>query len=73
MLRRILVFGSKKSEATAVWRKLRNEHLDNLHSSQSIIRMIMSRRMRWVGHVARFRKIKMRLGYRWESQKKEDH
>jgi hypothetical protein len=35
------------------WRKLHNEELHNLYSSQSIIRMIKSRRMRWAGHVAR--------------------
>jgi hypothetical protein len=34
-------------------RKLHNEELHNLYSSPSIIRMINSRRMRWVGHVAR--------------------
>jgi hypothetical protein len=32
---------------------LHNEELRNLYSSQSIIRMIKSRRMRWAGHVAR--------------------
>jgi hypothetical protein len=32
--------------------KLHNEELRNLYSSQSIIRKIKSRRMRWVGHVA---------------------
>jgi hypothetical protein len=35
------------------WRKLHNEELHNLYSSPSIIRMIMSRRMRLAGHVAR--------------------
>jgi hypothetical protein len=37
------------------WRrveKLHNEKLHGLYSSPSIIRMIKSRRMRWVGHVA---------------------
>jgi hypothetical protein len=33
-------------------RKLHNEELHNLQSSPNIIRMIKSRRMRWVGHVA---------------------
>jgi hypothetical protein len=33
-------------------RKLYNEELHNLHSSPRVIRMIMPRRMRWVGHVA---------------------
>jgi hypothetical protein len=35
------------------WRKLLNEELHNLYSSQNIIRMIESRSMRWTGHVAR--------------------
>jgi hypothetical protein len=35
------------------WRKLHNEELHNMHSLPSIIRMIRSRRNRWVGHVAR--------------------
>jgi hypothetical protein len=38
---------------TGGWRKLHNEELHNLYSSPSIIRIIKSRRMRWVGHVAR--------------------
>jgi hypothetical protein len=32
---------------------LHNEELRDLYSSPSIIRIIKSRRMRWVGHVAR--------------------
>jgi hypothetical protein len=50
VLRRI--FGPKRNEVTGEWRKLHNEELHNLRSLQSIIRMIKSRRMRWVGHVA---------------------
>jgi hypothetical protein len=34
------------------WRRLHNEELHNLYSSPSIIRMIKSMKMRWVGHVA---------------------
>jgi hypothetical protein len=33
-------------------RKLHNEELHNLYSSPSVIRIIKSRRMRWLGHVA---------------------
>jgi hypothetical protein len=34
------------------WRKLHNEELHDLYSSQSIIRIIKARRMRWAEHVA---------------------
>jgi hypothetical protein len=50
-LRRI--FGPKGDGMTEGCRKLHNEELHNLYSSPSIIRIIKSRRMRWVGHVAR--------------------
>jgi hypothetical protein len=50
-LRRI--FGPKRDEVTGEWRKLHNEELHNLYSSPDIIRLVKSRRMRWVGHVAR--------------------
>jgi hypothetical protein len=54
VLRRI--FGQKRDEVTREWKKLHNEELRNLYSSSSIIRIIKSRRMRWVGHVARMGK-----------------
>jgi hypothetical protein len=54
-------------------RKLHNEELHNLYSSSSIIRMIKSRRMRWVRHVARMGRRGMHIVYWWESQKERDH
>jgi hypothetical protein len=51
VLRRI--FGLKRDEVTGEWRKLHNEELRDLYSSPSISRIIMARRMRWAGHVAR--------------------
>jgi hypothetical protein len=50
VLRRI--FGPRRDEVTADWRKLHNEELHNLYSSSNIIRIIKSRKMRWAGHVA---------------------
>jgi hypothetical protein len=51
MLRRI--FGPQRDEVVGGWRKLHNEELRDLYSSPIIIRIVMSKRMRWVGHVAR--------------------
>jgi hypothetical protein len=50
-LRRI--FGHKRDEVTAEWRKLRSGELHNLYSSPNIIKQINSRRMRWAGQMAR--------------------
>jgi hypothetical protein len=50
VLRRI--FGPKREEDGS-WRKLHNDELHSLYSSPNIVRVIKSRRMRWVGHVAR--------------------
>jgi hypothetical protein len=50
VLRRI--FGCKKDGVTGGWRQLHNEELYNLHSSSSIIILVMSRRLRLAGHVA---------------------
>jgi hypothetical protein len=38
-------------EVTGIWRKVHTEELHNLYSSLNI-KVIKSRKMRWVGHVA---------------------
>jgi len=47
------IFGPKRDEVTGEWRKLHNEELNDLYCSPIIVRVIKSRRMRWVGPVAR--------------------
>jgi hypothetical protein len=47
----LTIFGPKREEAVGGWRRLHNEELHILYSSQNI-RTIKSRRMRLVGHVA---------------------
>ena len=46
------IFGSERDEVTGGWRRLQNGELHDLYSSPNIIRVITSRRMSWVGHVA---------------------
>jgi hypothetical protein len=45
------IFGPKREEDRSC-RKLHNDELHSLYSSQNILRMIKSRRVRWAGHVA---------------------
>jgi hypothetical protein len=50
VLRRI--FGPKRDEVMGGGRKLHNEELCDLYSLPNIIKIMKSRRMRWVDHVA---------------------
>jgi hypothetical protein len=47
------IFSPTRDKVTGKWRRLHKEELCDLYSSQNIIRVIKSRRMRWAGHVAR--------------------
>jgi hypothetical protein len=47
------VFGPRRDEVTGEWRKVHNEELNDLYSLPNIVRVVKSRSMRWVGHVAR--------------------
>jgi hypothetical protein len=57
-LRRI--FGPKRAEIIGDWRKLHNEDPHNLYSSQNIVGIIKSRRMKWAGDVTH-------MGEKWNA------
>jgi hypothetical protein len=66
------IFGSKREEDGS-WRKLHNDELHNLYSSQNIVRVIISRRMRWAGHVARMGRVEVFTGFWLVGPKARDH
>jgi len=63
VLRRIFV--PRRDEVTGEWRRLHNEELNDLYSSPSILRVIKSRRMGWVGHVVRMGEERWCIGSWW--------
>ena len=58
------IFGPR-DEVTGEWRRLHNEELNDLYSSPNNVRVIKSRRMRWVGHVARMGEERGCIGSWW--------
>ena len=45
------IFGCKRDE-NGKWRRLHNEVIHSLYHSSNIVRVVKSRRLRWVGHIA---------------------
>jgi hypothetical protein len=71
VLRRI--FGSRRDEVTRDWRKLHIEELNDLYSSAYIIRVIISRRMRWAGNVASMGESSGIYRFWWGNLRERDH
>jgi len=69
VLRRI--FGPGRDEVTGEWRRLHNKELNDLYCSTNIVRVIISRRMRWAGHVARMGEERRCTGLAGETGGKE--
>ena len=67
------VFGPKGDEVTGKLRKLHNEEFSDLYSLPNILRVVKSRRMRWVGHVARNGAAEVHTGFLWIDLMERDH
>jgi len=57
------MFGPKTEEVRGHWRRLHRDGLYAIYSSPNIIRVINSRSMIWVGHVARMGRGEVRIGF----------
>jgi hypothetical protein len=66
------IFGPEREE-DGWWRKLHNDELHSLYSSPNIVRVVKSRRVRWVGHVARMGERGVFTGFWLEGPKARDH
>ena len=71
MLRRI--FGPKRDKVTGEWRKVHNEELYDLYSSPNIVWVIISKTMRWEGHVTRMGRVEVYTGFWWGNLRERDH
>jgi hypothetical protein len=67
------IFGPERDEVTGEWRKLHNKELNDLYCSQNFVRVIKSRRMRWMGHVARMGRGEAYTGFWWRNLRERDH
>jgi hypothetical protein len=67
------IFGLERYEVSGEWRKVRNEELNDLHSSPDNTRVIKSGRMRWRGHVACIGRGEGHTGFWWGDPRRGDH
>jgi hypothetical protein len=51
-VRVLSIFGPKREDIAESWRRLHNEELHNLYTSPNVIRVMKSRRMRWMGEMS---------------------
>ena len=54
------------------WRKIHNEELNDPYSSPNVVRVIKSRKMRWVGHAARVGGVAYTQHW-WGNLRERDH
>jgi hypothetical protein len=66
------IFGPKREEVMEGRKRLHDQELHNVYTLLDIIKMIKSRSMRWVGHVARMGGMKMHTTFLSEDLKGRD-
>ena len=59
------IFGPKGKDTTEQWRKEHVEELSDLYRSANIYRLIQSRKMNFLGHVARMGSIEIYTEFWW--------
>jgi hypothetical protein len=57
------ICGPKRDGGAREWRKLYKEGLNDLYSSPNIMRATKSKRMRWVGNIARMGRGEVYTGF----------
>jgi hypothetical protein len=67
------IFGPKRNEVRAGWRKLHIEESHILYSSPNIIKIIKTKRMGLAGNIARIGKKGMHTVFWYKSQTERDH
>ena len=67
------IFLAERNEVTGEWRKLHNEELNDVYCSPNVVRVIKSRRVRRIGHVARMDEDRRCIGSWWGNRREGDH